>query len=109
MTEDLATGKETYLRAGDTGEVRHAHTGLAVRYSDEDRFEIYPDDPNSARGTCTWHKSYARGDWAAKVDATVSVEALCDVWRVTARVVARDGDNELFRRDWSEDIPRDLV
>ncbi len=109
VTEDLVTGKETYLRAGDTGEVRHAHTGLTVRYTDEDRFEIHPDDPHSARGTCTWHKSYARGEWAAEVDATVTVESLSRVWRITARIVARDGGAELFRRDWSEDFVRDLV
>ncbi len=109
VTEDLVTGKETYLRGGDSGEVRHAHTGLTVRYCDEDRFEIHPDNPNSARGTCTWHKSYARGEWVAEVDAAVTVEALSEVWRIAARVVARDGEGELFRRDWSEDIPRDLV
>ncbi len=109
VKENLATGTETYLRFADTGSVRHAHTGLTVRYSDEDRFEIHPDMPNSARGTCNWHKSYARGDWNAEVDATVSVEARAKDWRITARLVARSGGTEIFERTWSEDVPRDLV
>ncbi|MFZ1728457.1 MAG: CocE/NonD family hydrolase [Albidovulum sp.] len=109
VKEDLVTGMETYRRFGDTGSVRHLHTGMTVRYLDEDRFEIHPDDPNSARGTCTWKKSYARGDWLAEVDTTVTVQALAKVWRISAEVVARDGGAEIFRRDWNEDVARDLV
>lgn len=109
VKQDLITGLETYIRYGDTGSVRHTHTAMTVRYRDEDRFVIHPDDPNSAHGTCTWKKSYARGDWRAEVDATVSVRALEKVWRISAELVARDGENEIFRRDWNEDIARDLV
>lgn len=106
---DYATGKETYTRQSDTGLVRHLHTGIAVRYENEDRFDIHPDDPNSAAGTCTWRKHYERGDWRAELDATVRVEALNDVWRITARLQARDGTEVVVTRDWHEDIPRDQV
>lgn len=106
---DYATGKETYTRHSDTGRVRHLHTGITVRYENEDRFEIHPNDPNSARGTCTWRKQYSRGDWRADVDAMVRVEALRNVWRITARLEARDASGVVTTRDWHEDIPRDQV
>ena len=106
---DLITGVETYRRFGDTGSVRHLHTGLTLRYLDDVVFEVHPDDPNSARGSCFWTKSYSRDDWHAEIDAKVSVEALKEVWRVTARLVARDNETEIFCRDWHEDIPRDLI
>ena len=109
VTEDLVTGKEVHLRSADTGRVRHRHTGMIVHYLDEDRFEIHPCDPASARGTAAWRKSYERGDWQAEVETEVTVEALKDVWRVTAHLIAREGGTEIFRRDWSEDVPRDLV
>ncbi|MBY6163246.1 CocE/NonD family hydrolase [Mameliella alba] len=109
LTLDYPTGLETYTRYGDTGESLHKHTGITVHYENEDRFEIHPDDPNSARATCRWTKHYRRDDWLAELDASVTVEALRDVWRVTARLEARDANGTVLARDWNEDIPRDHV
>lgn len=109
LTHDYLTGTETYVRFGDTGEVTHLHTCITVRYKNEDRFDIHPDDPNSARATCRWSKCYRRGDWQAELDSAVTVEALPDVWRITASLEARDADGVVITRDWHEDIPRDHV
>ena len=109
LSLDYPTGVETYSRHADTGAATHLHTGLTVRYDNEDRFEIHPDDPTSARATCRWTKSYRRGDWQTEVESFVAVEALRDVWRVTARLEARDAEGEVLTRDWHEDIPRDHV
>ncbi len=109
LTLDYATGVETYARGSDTGAVRHLHTGLTVRYRNDDVLQIHPDDPNSVRATCAWEKHYRRGDWRAELSSSIRVEALRDVWRVTARLEARDADGEVATRDWHEDIPRDHV
>ena len=109
LTHDYLTGTDTYVRFGDTGEVTHLHTGITVRYENEDRFEIHPADPNSARATCRWSKHYSRGDWLAELDCTVTVEALARHWRITATLEARDADGVVIARDWHEDIPRDHV
>ena len=106
---DYPTGIETYTRHDDTGEVTHLHTGITVHYENEDRFEIHPDDPNSARMTCRWTKRYERGDWMAELEATVSMRALADTWRITATLEARDADGTVVVRDWQEDVPRDNV
>ena len=110
LTVDYPTGIETYSRGGDTGEVTHLHSGLTVAYDNTDRFEIHPDDPNSAQVSCFWKKQYRRGeDWQANLECSVSMEALPDVWRVTARLEARDAAGTVLTRDWQEDIQRDLV
>ena len=109
VTENLPTGVETYQRMGDTGGQRHVHTGMEVQYRDSDTFTIHPCDPNSARGVCHWIKRYGRGDWRAEVETETSVEALASVWRIRATLVAREGGDEIFRREFAEDIPRDLV
>ena len=108
-TIDLATGIETTRRAMATGLSRHLHTDLTVGYTNEDVFRIHPSDPNSAVVTCSWEKRYARGDWRAELDATVSMRALRDTWHVTARLEARDADGVVAIRDWDERIPRDMV
>ena len=106
---DYATGIETIEQLNDSGSVRHLHSSLVVRDINRERFSIHPEDPNSAIGTCHWTKSYARGEWKAVVEVTASVEALPEVWRVTAERIARDADGIVDARSWSEDIPRDLV
>lgn len=109
LTLDYPTGIETYTRYGETGEVTHLHTGLTVHYENEDRFEIHPDDPNSAKLTCRWTKRYSRDDWSAEVDACVSMQALPDNWRISATLKATDAEGSVITRDWNEDIPRDHV
>ena len=106
---DYPTGVETYQRASDTGAQRHVHTGMTVHYRNEDRFEIHPDDPNTAKATCRWRKSYRRDDWHAEVESDITIEALRDVWRVRARLRATDANGDVLTRDWHEDIARDHV
>ncbi|MEL7092143.1 MAG: CocE/NonD family hydrolase [Pseudomonadota bacterium] len=108
-TTNLITGVETHLTEADSGEERHLHTGLVVRNAFSERFDIHPDDPNSARATIHWLKSYARDDWHAQVETTVTVAALREVWQITATLTATDQDGAVHSQNWSEDIPRDLV
>lgn len=106
---DYGTGMETHTRYLDGGLERHLHTGLTVGVENEDSFSIHPDDPNSARTTCRWVKSYARGDWSAELRSSVTVEALAHVWRITAHLEAKDAEGIVLRRDWNEEIRRDHV
>ena len=106
---DYATGVETYERTEDTGLERHAQTGLELRARSRETFRIHPDDPCSAVGLCRWEKSFARGDWQAELSAEVSVEALRDRWRIAATLEARDADGLVDRREWREDVPRDMA
>lgn len=108
-TVDFVTGRETQRRISDTGAETHLHTGMTVRYTTTEVFEIHPDDPNSAIGTMNWLKSYRRGDWKAEVETQVSVQAMRDHWRIEASLIARDADGEVISRNWAEDVPRDLV
>ena len=108
-TVDFVTGKHIHHRVSDTGRETHLHTGMTVHYKSSEYFEIHPDDPNSAFGRMNWLKSYARDGWMAEVETEVSVAALRDCWRINARLVARDAGGEVIQREWSEDVPRDLV
>ncbi|MYH57212.1 MAG: hypothetical protein F4145_04230 [Boseongicola sp. SB0675_bin_26] len=106
---DLGTGVEINSRRSSIGTETHVHTGLEIKRFSNERFEIHPDDPNSAIGTCHWCQSYSRDDWMAETRTDVSVYALRDCWRIEARLVARDADGVVAERKWTEDVPRDLV
>ncbi len=106
---DYASETETHVRHSDTGRVRHIHTGIEVKFENEDRFTIHPDDPNSATATCRWAKYYRRGDWVAELDTSVTVRALRDSWHITAQLEARDAQGVVRIRHWDETIPRDFT
>ena len=106
---DFTTGIETSERISDSGAEVHRHTGMTVQRQNSETFEIHPDDPNSATGTQCWRMSYGRGEWKAEVDTRIVVKALANHWRIEAGLIARDADGVVAERNWSEDIPRDLV
>ena len=106
---DYITGVETCEIYSDSGLQRHLHTGLEVRDTSHDEYSIHPDDHLSATGTCTWKKSYARGDWRADLEARVSVKALRAAWKISATLKATDADGVVADKTWSEMIPRDFT
>jgi len=53
--------------------------------------------------------SFQRGDWYARLQTHVSVEALADVWRIEAQLIASDEADFDIQRTWTADIPRDHV
>lgn len=106
---DQVLGVECYKRIMDSGVVRHAHTDLTLRNLNTDTYLIHPDDPNSARVTSDWLKTYARGNWQAEVETSSTIAALGDVWQIEVTVIARENGEEVFRKTYAEDVPRDLV
>ncbi|WP_192385935.1 CocE/NonD family hydrolase [Mesorhizobium silamurunense] len=108
VTTNQVTGEATYTVVNDGGTVRHPHTGITLSARQTSVFIIHPDDPNSARATVTWEKSYVRSDWDARVMVSATVRALRDVWRIDTQLVARAGDLVVVDREEVKEFPRDL-
>jgi hypothetical protein len=55
-----------------------------------------------------WQQGLSRGDtgWQVGTDAVVQMKATAEVLEMKATLVAREGDTEVFRREWSETVPR---
>ena len=106
---DNISGRETYEIYNDSGLTRHLHTGIEYRETGRETYMIHPDDPNSAVGTCTWTKHYARDEWSADLEAVITVRALQNVWRIEASLKASDADGIVVEKSWSENVDRDLV
>ncbi|MER9951477.1 CocE/NonD family hydrolase [Mesorhizobium sp. M0047] len=108
LVTDQITGETTSHVTSDMGTVLHPHTGMIVSAKSTDRFTVHPDDPNSARATCTRERSYARGDWKVCVKVSATVRGLRDVWRIETRIVAHDGEELVLERDEVKEFVRDL-
>lgn len=108
VSTNQITGEATYTVVSDGGTMRHPHTGITLSSKETNVFVVHPDDPNSARGTVTWEKSYARGDWDARVTVSATVRALRDVWRMETHLLARSGGETIVDREEVKEFPRDL-
>ena len=106
---DYATGFETCEQRADSGLEEHLHTGITTRSIKRETFSIHPDDPNTASASSKWTVHYSRGGWQADLETEVSVEAARDSWRIGGMLLARDENGEVGRREFAEDILRDLA
>ncbi|RUW61503.1 hypothetical protein EOA31_36930 [Mesorhizobium sp. M4B.F.Ca.ET.049.02.1.2] len=108
VTTNQATGETTFRLGSDAGTVLHPHTGMIVSAKHTDTLIMHPDDPNSARGTSTWEKSFKRGEWNVSIALSTTVRALRDVWRIETHIVAKEGDKLLLEREDVKEFARDL-
>ncbi len=94
---------------GDSALLRIEDIGLDLGHHVEHRFSIDERDPLSARTEIVEHLSMRRDDWQIRISATIRLAATRDSFIVGASLVASEGDEQVFSRDWEEIIQRDLV
>ena len=110
IERDLLSGSISLVVEDDAGAVTFAH-GLTAASGMTERWTIHPDDPLSASVDIRWHQSLARDDlpagpWQVTTEAQVTMTATAESLRMTARLVAHEAEQEVFRRDWDETVPR---
>ena len=110
IERDLLSGQVCLVVEDHSGAVTFAH-GLTAASGMVERWAIHPDDPLSASADFTWRQSLARSDlpagpWQVTTEARVTMTATADGLRMTARLLAHEGDREVFARDWDETVPR---
>ena len=70
---------------------------------------IRPDDPLSAQVEAAWTMETARGDWRTRAESSGLMWADETHFHLEARLVAFEGDEQIFEKSWRERIPRDFV
>ena len=109
IEHDLVTGTFALVVEDDTGLLENAAHGLTTGERMEERWEVHPDDPLSARAAFDWHQRLSRGGWAVRTRARMAVACDAQDLTFTARVEAWDGETLIHARDWSERVPRDWI
>jgi putative CocE/NonD family hydrolase len=105
---DPATGRQTLTIIEDIGDTVEPH-GLTHGETMEERWEITPDDPLSARATTRWEQRLSRGDWQVRTLVETEMTATETYLRMQARLTAWEGEAQVFQRDWDDLVPRRFV
>ncbi|MEM1351712.1 MAG: CocE/NonD family hydrolase [Pseudomonadota bacterium] len=106
---DMATGCVSLVIEDDFGLRRDMEHGLVTGSVARERWDIHPDDPLSARGTCHWTQEMRRDSVDLRTET--HSEMTCDAthFHLTARVEAYENDTLIYSRDLSDSIPRDHI
>ncbi|MEO9650753.1 MAG: CocE/NonD family hydrolase [Roseobacter sp.] len=106
---DMSTGIVSLVIEDDFGKIRDADHGLIAGSIARERWQIHPDDPLSARGSCHWSEEMERGDIKLRTETHSSMWSDAENFYLTARLEAYENDNLIYERDVKDKIPRDHI
>lgn len=109
LHHDLGTDAHSLEVIDDSGRVRLDDIGLEVDVRAVERYSSVGDDPTSVRGEVTTERTMARDEWEVHTVTTTVLSSTREVFVLDAELVASEGGEEVFRRAWHEEIPRDMV
>ena len=106
---DLNTGIVHLRIEDDFGKVRDADHGLINGSIAREHWQIHPDDPLSARGTCHWSDEVERDDIKLRTEARCEMWSDHDHFYLTAKIEAFENGQLVFERNVSDKVPRDGI
>jgi uncharacterized protein len=115
MERDLTTGETIHTLESDGGELGGAALAaieaidLNIGHRMVKTFRIGETDPLSARGELKQRTILKRDDWSIRIETETCLTATSEAFRFVATLRAYEGEAEVFKRDWDESIPRDLL
>ncbi|HUF87016.1 MAG TPA: CocE/NonD family hydrolase [Thermohalobaculum sp.] len=109
VERDLQSGRVRYVVSDDSGLVENPVHGMLKRETHDEVWEIDPGDPEGATGSLIFTAERMRQGWRAATRAEIRFACLAGSYRVEAELVAREGEHELFRRNWVFEVPRDHI
>jgi hypothetical protein len=74
-----------------------------------ERWEIRPDDPQTARAVHVWEQRLSRGDWSVRTRAEAEMTGNATDFRMIARLQAWEGEVLVFERNWDDRVSRRFV
>ena len=104
---DLTTGQVSLVIEDDFGKRKDNAHGLITGSIAREKWDIHPDDPLSARGSCHWTQEMERDDLRLRT------ETYCNMWSdkshffLSARLEAYENDALIYARDISDQVDRD--
>jgi hypothetical protein len=106
---DLKTGVVSLVIEDDFGKRRDSDHGLISGSKARERWDIRPDDPLSARGTCHWTMEVEREGIATRTETHSEMWSDAHHFFLRAKLEAYENGALIFERDVEDKIPRDNI
>lgn len=106
---DLNTGIVHLHIVDDFGKVSDVKHGLINGSIAREHWQIHPNDPLSARGTCHWSDEIERDDIKLRTEASCEMWSDSDHFYLTAKIEAFENEHSIYKRDVSDKILRNGI
>lgn len=111
---DHVTGECTYVTEGvgglfGEGVVRFDEIDTTLSHSLRREFTIRPDDPLSARYMLTQSYELGRDGWRIRIESRTAMRSDAGHFHLDGAMQVFENDAQVWSRDWTESIPRDLI
>ncbi|MCP1169516.1 CocE/NonD family hydrolase [Limimaricola litoreus] len=103
---DFDTGRTTLVISADHGRIEDLETGLVTGSAVTETYSIDPGNPAKVDVLIEWDREFGRGDWFVSTRARTRVSGCSDSYDITQRLVAKEGETEVFARDWKYCVAR---
>lgn len=107
ITRDMGTGAITLEIIDDFGARRDMDHGLISGSVAREWWTIHPDDPLSARGRTHWTEEVARDGWSTRTETHAEMWSDAAHFHLSATLIAYEDEQEIYRKEVSESVPRD--
>lgn len=104
---DQRTGMVSLVIEDDFGMAENLDHGLIAGSVARERWEIHPDDPLTATGSCHWTEEVIRDGIHLRTEARCSMWADATTFHLSATLEAYEGDVAVLTRELREEVPRD--
>jgi hypothetical protein len=91
------------------GVLRIDRIGLELGFERSFKSTIDGDDPLSVATESRLIQTIARDPWRVRIETQTKMSCTQNSFRLHATLLAWDGDDEVCRREWNHEIPRDLL
>ena len=106
---DQVSGVVSLVIEDDFGKVRDLDHGLITGSIARERWDIHPDDPLSARGSCHWTDEIQRDDLRLRTETACTIWSDADHFYLNATLAAFENGTRIYSRDIEDRIPRTHV
>ena len=103
----MVTGIHSLVIEDDFGKRRDSDHGLVTGSLAHERWDIHPDDPMSARGSCIWEDELEREGIRLRTVAQCSMRSDATTFHLSARIEAWENGALIYSREENDAIPRD--
>ena len=104
---DMVTGIHSLVIEDDFGKRRDADHGLVTGSLACERWDIHPDDPLSARGSCIWIDELERDGIRLRTVAECSMWSDATTFHLSAKIEAWENGALVYTREENDAILRD--
>ena len=113
IEHDLISGDRTLVMEADAGDCENLDHGWVFGDTVRERWRIAGNDPLSARLDVDWEQRMGRADWWVRTRIEASMTADAGNFRLRAELVATEGgpegETEVFRRQFDQEVPRGMI